>query len=228
MNAEVRWRQFGEGPLSRATALVYNLLVVELLLLLTAVPGLVPLLLLDRDASNLPLAAACLLPLGPALAAALYALRHRSRDTTDLRPAAAFWRGYRLNALPVLWIWVPWLVFLTIVGFNLAYFTAANLPGWWAALLAAVAVAVTLWAANALVVTSLFEFRVVDVARLARYFLGRTPGVTVGNLCLLVVAGAVTVLTSEAVLVLLASVLTLAFLRMSQPMVDLIRKDFTA
>ena len=65
---------FGEGPLSRAAALVYTLIVVELLLLATTLPGLVPLVLLARDVSNAPLAALCLLPLGPALSAALYAL----------------------------------------------------------------------------------------------------------------------------------------------------------
>ena len=48
-------QQFGTGLLSRVAARVYSLIVVELLLLLTTVPGLVLLVLLDRDASNLPL-----------------------------------------------------------------------------------------------------------------------------------------------------------------------------
>lgn len=221
-------RQFGEGTLSRAAALIYNLLAVELLFLLTAVPGLVPLLLLDRHPSNLPLFAAGAIPVGPALGAALYALHHRGRDATELRPAAAFWRGYRLNALPVLRIWLPWLVFGTIVGINLAYLSAADVPGWWGALLVAIALAATLWMANALVVTSLFTFRTVDVARLGRYFLGRTPGVTVGNGALLVVAVGATVLTSEVVVLLLTSVLVLAMLRIAQPMIDQTRKEFVA
>lgn len=220
-------RQFGEGPLSRATALVYNLLVVELLFLLTAVPTLLPVLLLDRDPSNLPLVAAGALPLGPALAAALYALRHRGRDATDLRPASAFWRGYRLNAFPVLRLWLPFLVFLTIAGINFGYFAAANVPDWWAPLLAGVVAVVTLWMANALVITALFTFRAVDVARLARHFLGRTPGVTIGNACLLIVVAGGTVLTSEAVLALVASPLLLAFLGVARPMIGQIREDFT-
>lgn len=221
-------RQFGEGTLSRATALIYNLLVVELLFLLTAVPGLLPLLLLERHPSNLPLFAAGALPAGPALSAALYALHHRGRDATELRPAAAFWRGYRLNALPVLRIWLPWLVFLTIVGINLGYFGAAGVPGWWAVVLVAVALVATLWMANALVITSLFTFRTVDIARLARYFLGRTPSVAVGNGCLLIVAVGVTVLTFEVVVLLLAAVLVLALLRIAQPMLVQVREDFVA
>lgn len=220
--------QFGEGPLARAAALVYNLLVVEVLLLLTSLPGLVPLVLLDRDASNIPLAAACALPLGPALAAALYALHHRRRDLADLRPAAAFWRGYRLNFLGALQVWVPWLVWLAIVGVNLTHFAATGLPAWWAGLLVLVAAAATLAAVNALVITSLFSFRAVDVARLAVSFLTRAPGVTLGNACLLVVAAGVTALADEAVLALLGSVLAAALLRTCRPMIARVQREFTA
>jgi hypothetical protein len=220
--------QFGEGPLARAAALVYNLLVVEVLLLTTAAPGLVVLVLLDRDASNIPLAAACAVPLGPALSAALYALRHRRRDLTDLRPAAAFWRGYRLNLRGALVVWVPWLAWLTIVGVNLAHFSATGLPGWWGVLLALVGAAATLAAVNALVITSLFAFRAADVARLAVLYLARTPGVTLGNACLAVVAAGVTALSSEAVLALLGSVLAAALLRTCRPMVTEIERELTA
>jgi hypothetical protein len=220
-------REFGDGPLSHAVALIYTLLVIELLFLVTAAPGLILLVLLGRDASNLPLAAACAVPLGPALSAALYALRHRHRELTDLKPAAAFWRGYRRNVGGTLKIWVPWLVWLTIVAVTLANLGAAGVPRWWAVLLVIVAVAVTLWAANALVITSLFAFRARDVARLAAYFLVRARGATLGNACLLIVAAGITAVSSEAVLALFGSVLALALLRTSRPMITEIRREFT-
>jgi uncharacterized membrane protein YesL len=221
-------RDFGTGPLARACALVYNLLVVELLFLLTAVPGLVALVLLDRDASNAPLVAACAVPLGPAFSAALYALHHRSHDLTDLAPGRAFWRGYRSNARPVLKLWLPWLAWLTIVAVNLAHFAAAGVPAWWGVLLVLVALVVTLGVANALVITSLFEFRTTDVARLALYFLVHRRGATIANLCLLVVAAGITLLSSEAVLALLGSVLAVGLLANSRSMVAIIRDQFTA
>ncbi|WFE53715.1 DUF624 domain-containing protein [Micromonospora sp. WMMD1155] len=222
------WRQFGDGPLSRISARVYILLVVELLLLLTAVPGLLPLLLLDRDPSNLPLVALLLVPVGPAISAALYALRHQRPDLTDLRPAATFWRGYRTNLSGALRVWTPTLLWLTVLAMNLAYRDAVGLPGWWTVPLVLLAVAVTLAAANALVITSLFDFRTRDVLRLAVHFLVRTPGVTVGTALLLAAATGVTAVFSEAVLVLLASVAALALLRVGDPMVELIRKEFTS
>ncbi|WP_433260726.1 DUF624 domain-containing protein [Micromonospora vinacea] len=220
-------RQFGDGPLSRITSRVYILLVVELLLLLTTLPGLLPLLVLGRDPSNLPLAALLLVPVGPAISAALYALRHQRTDLTDLHPAALFWRGYRANVSGVLRIWVPTLLWLTVLAVNLAYRGAVGLPGWWAVPLVLIGVGVTLCAANALVITSLFDFRTRDVLRLAVHFLVRTPGVPVGNALLLAAAAGVTAVFSEAVLMLLASIAVLAYLRISEPMVHLIRKEFT-
>ncbi|MGC4812691.1 DUF624 domain-containing protein [Micromonospora sp. DT228] len=226
MSAARTWRQFGDGPLSRITSRVYILLVVELLMLLTTLPGLLPMLLLGRDASNLPLAAVGLVPVGPALSAALYALRHQRADLTDLRPAAVFWRGYRANLAGVLRVWVPTLLWLTVLAVNLAYRGAVGLPGWWAVPLVLLAVGVTLGAANALVITSLFDFRTRDVLRLAVHFLVRTPGVTVGNALLVAAAAAVTTVFSEAVLAMLGSVAVLALLRVSDPMVRLIQKEF--
>ncbi|MFF5180179.1 DUF624 domain-containing protein [Micromonospora sp. NPDC000316] len=227
MSAAHAWRQLGDGPLSRIASHVYVLLVVELLLLLTTLPGLLPLLLLGRDPSNLPLAAALLLPVGPALSAALYALRHQRPDLTDLRPAALFWRGYRANLRGVLRVWVPTLLWLTVLAVNLAYRDTVGLATWWAVPLILIGVAVTLCAANALVITSLFDFRTRDVLRLAVHFLVRTPGVTVGNALLLAAAAGITAVLSEVVLAMLGSIAVLALLRVGDPMVRLIREEFT-
>jgi hypothetical protein len=227
MSGDTATRQFGTGPLSRVAATVYTLMVTEVLLLAASVPGLAPLLLLDRDASNIPLAAGCLIPAGPALSAALFALRQARPDLADLHPAAAFWRGYKLNATGSLRIYLPWLAVLTMITMSLAHRHAAAVPAWWAVLLVLIAVAATLWVANALVITSLFAFRGRDVARLAAWFLGRTPLVTLGNLGLAVLAAVVTAFATEAVTVLLAAAFALFLLRTCQVMIDQVERDFT-
>ncbi|MEW9550590.1 hypothetical protein [Nonomuraea sp. NPDC050783] len=221
-------RGFGEGPLSRAAALIYTLLVVEALFLVTTAPGLAALTLLGGDASNVPLAALCALPLGPALSAALYALSRRGRDLADLHPAAAFWRGYRANAAGALKIWAPWLAGMAVVGTNLANFAAAGLPAWWAALLVLVALGGLLWAGNALVITSLFAFRAVDVARLASYFLLRRPRVALGNVSLLVAAAGVTLVGTELLTAALAAAFAALLLRNGRPVIAEVREKFTA
>ncbi|MEV6349111.1 hypothetical protein [Actinoplanes sp. NPDC051851] len=211
------------GPFSRAAALVHVLLGVEVLLLLTAGPGLLLLVLLDRDAGNLPLAALGALPAGPALSAALYALHHRSLDLTDLHPAAAFRRGYRRNARGVLPIWSAWLIWITVLAADLSHLESSGLPGWWRVPLLAVAAVATLGMVNALVVTSLFAFPVRDVVRLAAMFLVRAPGAAVGNACVLFLAA----LAGSAV-VLLGSVALLAILFNSRRLIDVVREEFTS
>ncbi|HEX7161993.1 MAG TPA: hypothetical protein VF223_12245 [Trebonia sp.] len=228
MSEKAASRDFGTGPLARASALVYTLLVTEGLFLVTAAPGLVLLLLLDRDASNLPLDALCLVPAGPAVSAALFALRRRQADLADLTPAAAFWRGYRLNAAGALRVFVPWLALLTMVAMTLAHRHADGVPGWWRVLLVVIAVAATLWLVNALVITSLFAFRAVDVARLAAYFIGRTPLVTLGNAGVLLGAAIVTAYGTEALAALLVTAFGLLLLGSSRAMIEQVRKDFTA
>ncbi|MEK8104991.1 hypothetical protein NKG94_06835 [Micromonospora sp. M12] len=51
---------------------------------------------------------------------------------------------------------------------------------------------------------------------------------TLGNALLLAAAAGVTAVFSEAVLMLLASTAALAVLRVGDPMITLIRKEFTA
>ncbi|WP_406195969.1 MULTISPECIES: hypothetical protein [unclassified Streptomyces] len=218
---------FGAGSLSRAAALVHTLVTVEALLLLAASPGLAGLLLLGADPANLPLAAVCLLPLGPALSAALYALHHRSGDLTDLHPARTYARGWRVNALPALRLWTPLLAWLAVIAFTLTHFSATGLPGWWAVLLGAIGAACMLWGAHALVLTSLFAFRSRDTARLAAYFVFRQGRATLGAASLLVLVAASTALLTEALPALLAAPLLLSLLHSSRPVIAETQEDFT-
>ncbi|GAA2302866.1 hypothetical protein OKJ48_35575 [Streptomyces kunmingensis] len=220
-------RAFGEGPLSRGCALVHTLLTVEVLLLVTLAPGGVGLFLLGGDPGNLPLAAVCLVPVGPGVAAALYALHHRTGDLTELRPARAYWRGLRLNSRAALRIWVPLLAWLTVIAYTLTHFAATGLPGWWAALLAAVGAGALLWGAHAFVLTALFTFRTVDTARLAAYFLLRHGRATLGAASLLIVAGAATLWATEVLPLLLAPLLLLSLLHTGRPIIAETQEDFT-
>ncbi|MGW1951363.1 hypothetical protein ACWCPI_01150 [Streptomyces sp. NPDC001920] len=228
MSGGVPTADFGAGALSRAAALIHTLVTVEALLLLAAAPGLVGLFLLGPDPAALPLAAVCLLPLGPALSAALYALHHRSNDLTDLHPARTYARGWRLNALAALKLWTPLLAWLTVIAFTLTHFSATGLPGWWAGALGAIGAGSLLWGAHALVLTSLFTFRARDTARLAAYFLARHLRATLGAASLLLLVAATTALLTEALPALLAAPLLLSLLHSSRPVLAETRKDFTA
>ena len=220
-------RTFGSGPLSRTAALLYTLLVVETLLVVTTAPTLVALTLLSRDASNVPLAALAAVPVGPAISAALAALRG-PRDVADLHPGGAFWRAYRRDAPQVLALWVPALAVTTIIGVNLTHLDAGGVPRAFAVPLSVIGTATVLWALNAIAITSRFAFRTRDVARLAWFFLFVTPGVTLGTAGVLLMAAVLVVETSEAVLVLAASGFAALLLLVGRPMTDRIQRDFVA
>ncbi|WP_434742695.1 hypothetical protein [Micromonospora sp. SH-82] len=220
--------QFGDGPLSRAAARIHTLLVVELLLLATALPALVGLVGLGTDPSNLPLLVVCLTPVGPAVCAALYALHHQRLDLTDLHPARLFLRGYRVNVVAALRVWVPTLLWVAVVAVNLTHLDAAAVPGWWVVPSVLVGVAVTVVGVTALTVTALFDFRTRDVLRLALYFLVRTPSVPVGTLLLAAAGAGVVAVFSEAVLALFGVLFVWAQLRIGEPMTTRLTREFVA
>jgi hypothetical protein len=115
-----------------------------------------------------------------------------------------------------------------MVAMALAHGPASGVPGWWRALLVVIAVAGTLWLANAMVITSLFAFRAVDVARLAAYFLGKTPLVALGNAGVVIAGALVTAFGTEPVALLLATAGALALLASSRPMIEQVKERFTA
>jgi hypothetical protein len=220
-------RDFGDGVLGRATAFLYWHLVVGVLLCAASLPSVVLLLLLGRSVANVALVPLCLVPYGPALSAALYALRDRTRSEA-LAPALAFLRGYRLNAGDALRIWTPAMLLLALVLAGLVSLEAAGVPTGYALVLLVIATLVTLWAIEALSIASFFSFRTRDVARLGAHYLLKTPRVTVGLVALVVVAVGVVWWTTEAVLWLFAVVWVAFWYTSARPMLDDVTTRFTA
>ena len=217
---------FGHGPLGRATALIYWYAVVTALLALTTSPTLLLLLLLDRSWGNLPVVALAMFPLGPALSAALHATRARA-GAEELTPARSFWRALRLNWADVLRLWVPALVVLGIVGYVLANASAAGIGAGYALVLVVIAVLVLVWALHAIAIASFFTFRTRDVARLAVYYLGRFPLVSLGTLSLLVAAAGIAWFATDAVLGIVGGLWVWCWYRNDRRMLDDVRARFT-
>jgi hypothetical protein len=224
-------REFGDGVLARGAAAVHRTLVIEVMLLLAAAPGLVLLTLLLPDGSNAPLAALALVPVGPAVSAALFAWR-ASFTEEGLVPARYFWRGYRANVLDVLRWWAPTLALLTVLVTNLTHLdvvagspVARTVVG---TVLAVLLLTTVLWSAHVMVLTSLFALRTRDAARLGLHYLGRFPRVTLGVLSLAVLAGGAVLVTSDWVLGLLGSLFVLLLLHNARRMIADVEENFAA
>jgi uncharacterized membrane protein YesL len=220
--------QFGEGVLFRLTNRVYWFLATELCLVIASLPFVVALLFLDRDASNAILYAIAGAFLGPALAATLHCIRKIMREQ-DLDPTRDFVRGYRLNAADTLRYWVPAVAVLTMLALNLRFIGTSG-PAWQTALKTAtlaVAVLLSLWLMNMMVVSTSFSFRQRDLARLSVYYLGKAFRITLGNLAILFLVGVLLLFTSDWVLLLCGSLFVSLFALNTADLVKQVEVRFT-
>ncbi|TFD92668.1 DUF624 domain-containing protein [Cryobacterium lactosi] len=219
------------GTLGRATAMVYRVLILELLFLAAASPGLGLLVTLSGDASNAPLLALCLLPVGPALSALIFAWR-QSPTEDHLEPARHFWRGYRLNTLGMLRWWWLVLVTLGILGINVAYLDVVIAPGVPLVIAglvqAAVFTLVAVVALHALIIGSLYNFRARDVLRLALRCVREAPRATLGAAAITIASIGVVSVGSEVALIALGSILAAVLLNNAKPMTTLIEEKYIA
>lgn len=218
--------EIGRGPLSRGAAVVYRYLVLEVLLLVTALPTALVLVLLDRDVSNAPLFVMAFLPIGPALVAGLGALRAWEVDA-DLAPARAFWRVYRAEFLATLAWWGPMLALLAILGVNLANMSRVEGGEAFGPLSAGVGLVVGVWAGHMLVLQARFTFRLRDAARIALAEIVPQWRFSLGVISLMIVAAAIAVLASEAVVALFAWALLALLSLMARPLVLRVTERFT-
>jgi uncharacterized membrane protein YesL len=220
--------QFGDGVLFRFTNYVYWFLMTEFYFVIASLPFVVALVFLDRAASNAIVYAIGATFLGPALAATLHCVRKIVQDK-DLDPTRDFLRGYRLNVADTLRYWVPAVAVLTILLLNIGSFDARG-SAVDAALRIVTPVLVLLGALllmNTLVISTAFNFRLRDLARLSVFYLGRSLRITLGNLAILFMAALVLVFTSDWVLLLCGSLFVYLFALNTTDLVTQVRERFT-
>lgn len=220
-------REFGTGALSEVTAAIYWYLVLGILFVLVTAPGTVPALFLERHISNAPLYALFLTPLAPALSAVLFALEQR-QEAEAVTPARYFFRGYRLNALDSLKVWAPAAVVVVMLAINLGNVEATGFGPWYSTVAILLGLVTLVWLLLAIVIVSLFSFRGRDVARLSVAYLFGRPLVSLGLSGVVVICVIIALLTFDAVVVLLGSLIAAAILRVSRPVQADIRAQFLA
>lgn len=214
------------APTPDTTPTTVRLLVVGVLFALAVSPSVLLAALRGPGAAGTAFVALALVFVGPAFSAAAFALGDRAQDE-GLGPVAAFARGYRINAVDALVLWVPSMAVLA--GLALLTVSAAGTgPAWATGVAIGVAVLLLLWLVQATVIASFFAFRARDTARLGLYFLGRLPRSTLLVLVAIVLAGAVGWLMSPAVLALFGVLWVAAVLRVDRPVLAETRQRFVA
>jgi len=208
---------------ARVTGAVYRHVVVEVAFVLAALPGVAGIVLLVPAPANVPLYMLCLIPVLPAFSAAVAALRGHEGEATPWR---RYWHCWRANVRDVLLVCVPAVIALAVLGFNIAF--AGTVGTFFTIAALVLAVAVSLWCVNALVIASLFAFRTRDIARLAAFYLIARPLATLGTICLLVIGAAVVMSMSAWVLLVAASLLAALVGSGARPVITDIEARFVA
>lgn len=219
--------EIGPGTLSKITAAVYRYLVLGAFLAVAGLPTLLLWSLLSPQPSNTVLFVAALAPVAPALSAALYAQRAWAKEP-DLSPARPLLRGLRLNLWDTLAWWIPVLACATVLAVNVLFADQVAGGGIIRPVCVVLLVVLAVWSGHLLAVSSFFSFRFRDVLRVAvvEFFLSWKS--TLGILSLLVVAAAVVLLGSEAVLLLLAWAFAASLWLIVRPVVADVTARFTA
>lgn len=216
-----------EGPLTRFAEAVYRHIALGLCLALACSPTLIALTLIPQDAGSAALFVLAQLPVAPALAAGLYAVRTWSRDP-DAGPFAPFWTGYRVNLRDVMTWWTPALLAGGVLAVNITH--SATIAGVVNARSVSLVLAsvLLLWCGHVLVVSAFFSFRTRDAARLGAIELVSQWRVTLAFVSLLIVAAAVVYLGSELVLLLLVWAFVVMLELVTRPLVHDITERFIA
>ncbi|GAA3076126.1 MULTISPECIES: hypothetical protein [Actinomycetes] len=210
-----------EGPLTRVTNAAYRMIVIEIAFVLATLPALVGILFLAQDPSNIPLYGLFAMAFGPAITAGVYAWR----ADVDVIPWLRYWKGWVDGLRQSLIVWVPAVAFATLVAFNAAFAqvsAAILLAG------AVVAGAVVVFGVAMLVIIATFDFRTRDLFRVVMYGVASAPLAALGVLSLFLVVGAVVVMWSDWVAVLLASPLLWLLALTARPMLVQIRQDLVS
>lgn len=206
---------------------VWWFVMVQAGLLVTLMPTGVVFATVEREVSTVVLYVIAALPVGPALQAALYALR-RPDASLHQHPWSRYWEGWRLGWRQSLVVWAPLVVLLggLQVATGLMDPDAVARPLVIVGLILAGAAGVI--AVGTLTAIAAFSFRTRDVPRVALFGMGSKPFGTVGLIGVVFIAVALVALGLEAVLLLVMVLICHALLVITAPMRDVIRTKLVA
>ncbi|WP_342372699.1 hypothetical protein PCC79_00570 [Propioniciclava soli] len=216
-----------DRPFYRATDGIAMFLAVSGWFLLLTLPFWLGLLLLAPVVGNAAVFALTALPIGPALVAALYAIRRRGGPTEDRTPTQLYFAGLRQGWRQALVFWTPFLAVVTAAMVTTLTGVADTGAGaaWQFAFALVLLVAVP-WLWLTLTVVANFTFRSRDVARLCMFYTLTKPMVSLGLIALTVGLGLLVAQTFDWILAPLGSVVAWAVVTLARPVTDHVEDHF--
>lgn len=223
--------EYGSGPVFKAAAVVYGVMVGAGLLALANI-----LVLLTPVLAGVigPVALLGFLFVGPSVVAVGYAF-NRQMAGEDTGVFHDFLKSYRSNFAQALGVWLPYLGFLAVIAFNLSVLPgslsagAVTGPVQIAARIGLIVLGILALTAGvqALLMLSRFSFRTRDIFRLSLLSLSAQPRVSLGNAGILFVTAFLLVSTTAWLAVFLAGPMLYVICLNSKPLLTYVEGRFT-
>ncbi|MFJ6538564.1 DUF624 domain-containing protein [Paenarthrobacter sp. NPDC091711] len=216
--------EYGSGPLFKAAGTVYGVMFVSALLALANVLVILLPLLLGLIG---PAALLGFVLLGPSVVASCYAF-NRLLAGADSGVSHDFLKSYRNNFGQAIVVWLPYMLLLAVIAFNLAVLPGSN-PETVAARtgLVGLGLLVSTAALHAMQLLARFTFRTVDIYRLSIYSIGARKRVAIGNVGILFIAGFVLISTSVWLLLFVGGLVVYLLCLNSRPLLAFVEEKFT-
>ncbi|MDP9934790.1 DUF624 domain-containing protein [Paenarthrobacter nicotinovorans] len=222
--------EFGSGPLFKAAGTVYGVMIGSALLVVANLPVvLMPLLVAVLG----PWALVGFVLLGPSVVASCYAF-NRLLAGGDNGVFRDFLSSYQLNFMQALLVWLPYMLFLGVIAFNLSVLPgspdAASGFGMQLAArigLVGLALLVCTGAMNAMLILARFSFRTRDIYRLSLYAVGAEKRVSLGTAGILFVTAFILGMTTVWLMLFTAGLVLYLVCLNSRPLLTFVEARFT-
>ena len=220
-------KEFGQGILFTFSNYVYWILLTNIYFVATNAVFIFFFMTLKPSFSNIALYALALIPSGPAISGLLYSMEKLVR-TKELSPTADFFYGYRTNLKGTFFVWTIILAVYFVLLIDLQYLRVTVTPIN-QIIFVVVLVLTFIWtmlSINMLMIYARFTFRIRDLVKLSAYYQFMKFKQTIGNLFILFLVAFLTVITTDFLVIFIASLIAMAMTFNSRSIHEHIERNF--
>ncbi|MFS0658496.1 DUF624 domain-containing protein [Niallia alba] len=220
-------KEFGQGILFTFSNYVYWILLTNIYFVATNAVFIFFFMTLTPSFSNIALYALALIPSGPAISGLLYSMEKLVR-TKELSPTADFFYGYRSNLKGTFYIWTIILAVFFVLLIDLQYLRMTVTPVNQIIFIVVLILTLiwTMLSINILIINAKYTFRLRDIVKLSAYYLFIKFKETIGNILILFLVGVATVMTTDFLVIFIASLIAMIMSFNSRAMLNHIESNF--
>ncbi|MER2061060.1 MAG: DUF624 domain-containing protein [Niallia sp.] len=220
-------KEFGQGILFTFSNYVYWIVLTNIYFVATNALFIFFFMTLTPSFSNIGLYALALIPSGPAISGLLYSMEKLVR-TKELSPTADFFYGYRSNLKGTFLIWTIILAVYFVLLIDLQYLrlTVTPINQIIFIVLLVLTLIWTMLSINLLMINSRYTFRIRDLVKLSAYYQFIKFKESIGNVLILFLVAFATVITTDFLIIFIASLIAMFMTFNSRAMLKHIESNF--